>query len=348
VKGNHIKLGTERVWMHKSIINVDFQTESVLSNNPWLFVELWLQRKGHKEALPFWRQAHRFAEASSHLSVEAAPLTLYYSFLNATKALLKVRGAPHADVHGVSGNRPESAKSSLENETVFFKAGGVLPALCLYLGESATEHRYSLKTLLWNLPFVHRAFLHTYTSMPDLFIPLESACYVHKQNSSEAWFQATVVNRYADGRKLSNLPASLEWFEGDDGFTYIRRIKRFRWYTGRVDSEGKKKALDRLQNYHSTTRRVIVPISGNRDLWYVRRANSQNTLSGRHPLSIMFATMHRLSELARYDPKGLQSHLDGKANWLLAEFIEHAPIQFLDQIASEITGLRFWRPAVRT
>ena len=345
--GDQITVGTRKVWMHKGINNADFENESVLSNDPWLFVELWLKRQKKTEALAFWSQARRFSDAAKNMSVEAAPLSLYYSFLNATKALLIVRGSHYGDSHGVSGDRSVTAKASLANEVIQFKAGGILPALCSYLGESSVSQQYTLKDLLWNLPFVHRAFRHTFTSASELFIPIENACYVSRNNTSEAWFQAEVVARYADGRILRYLPSSFESFKVD-GKTYVRRKKRFKWLRGRTSKSQKNQAIDRLSNYHSSVRRLIVPITGNRDLWYLKKSFSNNSPAERHGLSVMFAAMHRLSELARYDPQGLDKHLCGSANWLISEFIEHASDQFIDQMASEITGLQFWRPRIRS
>ena len=55
---------------------------------------------------------------------------------------------------------------------------------------------------------------------------------------------------------------------------------------------------------------------------YLKKSLANNTLSERHSLSIIFAVVHRLSELSRYDPNGLDRHLCGSANWLLTEFIE--------------------------
>lgn len=342
-----IKIGTRNVWMHKSIRHTDFEAESVLSNDPWLFVELWLKREKKSDALAFWLQARRFADSAASLSVEAAPLPLYYSFLNATKALLIVCSQTHGNNHGVSGERPEKAKTSLVNEKVKFQSGGVLAGLCSYLGESTSRHEYDLKNLLWNLPFVHRAFRHTFKSAPELFIPLERACYVTHSRTSEGWFQAEVIPRYTDRRILRHIPPSFEFFKNDDA-TYVRRKKRFSWLSGRSNNVDKKRALNRLATYHATTRRVIVAISGKRDLWYMKKALADNDLTERHTLSILFAAMHRLSELSRYDPSGLEKHLCGSANWLLSEFVEHAASQFIDQIASEITGLQFWRPGIRS
>lgn len=333
--------------MYKTIKYSDFDSESVLSNDPWLFVELWLKRKGMKEALNFWTQARRFHDASKNSKIEAAPLTLYYSFLNAIKALLVVRGEKHSDHHGVAGNRPENAKASLANEIITFQTGGILPALCQYLGESVTSQKYDLKNLLWNLPFVHRAFCHTYKSNPDLFIPLENARYVqHPDGNGEAWFEADIVSRYSDRRILRHIPNSFEFFTDEEQITFIRRKKRFKWLSGRTSKAQKKTAIDRLTAYHSKVRRIIVPISATRDLWYLKKTISGNLAGDRHTLVLVFAAMHRLSELARYDPAGLSRHLDGSANWLLTEFIEHSPNQFIDQVASEITGRQFWKPGV--
>jgi len=57
--------------------------------------------------------------------------------------------------------------------------------------------------------------------------------------------------------------------------------------------------------------------------------------------------MHRLSEICRYQPLFLDSLLSGQKNWLLSEFIEMSPAQFIDEIASEMTGYQFLIPNVR-
>ncbi|BBI65664.1 hypothetical protein HSBAA_PA_2670 (plasmid) [Vreelandella sulfidaeris] len=78
--GENIKIGNRRVWMHKAINHPDFASESVLTRDPWSFVELWLKRQNKSEALSFWSQALRFHEAAKYMDVEASPLSLYYSF----------------------------------------------------------------------------------------------------------------------------------------------------------------------------------------------------------------------------------------------------------------------------
>ena len=58
-------------------------------------------------------------------------------------------------------------------------------------------------------------------------------------------------------------------------------------------------------------------------------------------LVIMFAVMHRLSELSRYEPEKLFKHLNQQQNWLLSEFIEKSLHQFINEISTEITGNEF-------
>jgi len=59
------------------------------------------------------------------------------------------------------------------------------------------------------------------------------------------------------------------------------------------------------------------------------------------------AAMHRLSELSRYDPRGLMSYLEGRENWLMTEFIELAPAQFIDELVCEMTSLEFASAGIR-
>lgn len=64
-------------------------------------------------------------------------------------------------------------------------------------------------------------------------------------------------------------------------------------------------------------------------------------------MTLIIVAMHRLSELARYDPRGLKRYLDGKENWLLTEFIELSPSQFVDEVVCEMTSLEFGLPGIR-
>lgn len=88
-------------------------------------------------------------------------------------------------------------------------------------------------------------------------------------------------------------------------------------------------------------------ISALPDLWYIKRDIGGARRIARYTLTLIMAAMHRLSELSRYDPRGLMSYLEGKENWLLTEFIELAPSQFIDELVCEMTSLEFGIPGIR-
>jgi hypothetical protein len=50
---------------------------------------------------------------------------------------------------------------------------------------------------------------------------------------------------------------------------------------------------------------------------------------------------------SRYDPAGLIHYLEGRENWLLTEFIELGPMQFIDELVCEMTSLEFGSPGIR-
>ena len=57
----------------------------------------------------------------------------------------------------------------------------------------------------------------------------------------------------------------------------------------------------------------------------------------RYSLTLIFAVMHWMSELVRYNPQKFEKLMESKQNWLLHEFIEKALYQFVDEISCEIT-----------
>jgi len=325
--------------LHKAIKQTNFTHPTVLVDTPWSFVELWLKRH-KKPGLSYWIQARRFYEIAMTSSTEVAPLASYYMMLNAIKCLLLVKHISTREQHGVSGRRDVSAKARLGNEKAIFHQRGTFPAFCRFLGESRINSEYSLKEILYNIPFIRRAYNLTYSD-PELFIPIENPVYVrHPQRSQhEAWFEAQISLTVLDRRYPTGVPRSLDIFEQDKKL-YVRRKKGFIWINYNT-------SIDRINRYHSRIRRVVVPISGPRTLWYLKKIYRRNTLLHRYYLPLLFAAMHRLSELSRYDPDGLVQYLSGQPSWLLKEFVTIAPHQFIDQLASEITGINFLPPQIR-
>ncbi len=94
---------------------------------------------------------------------------------------------------------------------------GVLSSLCNYFDEPTNNEEYSLYEMMYNMPFIHRAFDLTFKSPPELFIPIENPRFVKKTNSTEAWFCAEITDeKYRSQHILNKLPST---FEKDIGVT---------------------------------------------------------------------------------------------------------------------------------
>lgn len=326
------------VGLHGSLIDTDFRSPRVLCSDPWEFVALWLKRDHQKDASFYWDQAQHFYMASKSLPELSSPLTSYYCFLNAVKALLSASKQIFREIHGVGGRSIGKVKS-LDNEIVDFQGGGILPALCKYLEEPDNAGKeFTLKDIFWQMPFIHRAFCLTYKNTTELFIPLKKQCFMRRDGSKEAWFQAEVDKRYINAHTKTVIQPGFEIFE-NNGTYEIRRKRRFKWSSREIEN-----SIKEFSKYHKTIRRRIMPIYSSENRWYLKKSVAGHDKLNNSQLVLMFAAMHRLSELSRYDPIALAGHFNVNHNWLLAEFIKASPSQFVYGIASEITGLEFIRP----
>ncbi len=340
LNGKHLKL-------HRSIKEPDFNSKVVLATDTWNYVQMWLasnrQSKddSKNKALFHWEQAKHFFNASLSLPPTSSPLTAYYAAMNATKTLLIIKSVQHSDHHGVGGTNDTNAKASLSNVQVSFKSRGILAGLCDYLGEAASGE-YTLKDILYNLPCVHRAFILTFPSQRELFIPIEKPEFVRKNKSTESWLCAEITNKkYATKHTLNKLPSC---FERDAGIPdkFVVRVKdRFPWKQGDVNN------LKRLTNYHRKIREHLLYIHGKSILWYIKRTGRIDGLINRSCLTLRFAALHRLSELARYHPQLLSRHFKAKHNWLLSEFIARSLHQYIDEVSCEMTGKGILVPGYR-
>ena len=229
---------------------------------------------------------------------------------------------------------------------IAFKGGGILPALSSLLREDEKQDEHSLTDILSQLPFIHRAYRYTFRSQPELFIPLRNIIY-RKDDHNYIWVDAKIEGRFADGRSLQTLPNE---FEVDAGYTdscVIRTKKKVKWVGRSASKIERQLAFSRLANYHHKQRQHLVYISSSPDLWYLKRQMAGAAHIRRYSMTLIMAAMHRLSELSRYDPEGLAKYLAGKENWLLTEFIELAPMHFIDELVCEMTSLEFGTPGIR-
>lgn len=336
-----VKIKNKELIVRKPKIVADLPSKVVLTDSTWLFVEIYLRSQGQNDALFYWEQAKNFYESTKSLSLVSKPLTTYYCFLNATKALLEVKNVGYNLAHGVTGKR-DDGHIRIQNEIIKFQPAGVISGLGVYLGESipAGGEEFTLKDIFYNLPYIHRAFTITDSSRAELFIPILEPRFVCDKTENKGWLEIKLEPEHSNSRTLGKLIGYGLDPNYDNSISYtLRRNKKFKWeLSNRVPTD---ESLEKLQAYHKSRRRELRYIYSANALWYIKRKDLQNYIIDKSTLTLTIAAMHRLSELSRYDPQTLSKHLERDASWLLTEFINKSIYQFIDQISSEITGSDF-------
>ena len=338
----NIVVNSKEISLLKPITSADYDSKTILTDSAWEYVELWLKRQKDEksqEALFFWQQAKHFFQASECLPQNSKPLTSYYCCLNATKALLCISGIDVTNIsHGITQKRyVQNVSNSLDKAEVIFLGAGVLNELSKYLGENVDKKTYTIKDLMYNIPCIHRTYSITYSGSPELFIPIRDVKFVREDTTSKAWVQFSIDSRYANGNALRYLPQGYKKTvvsKDPTGFYVRKENSRFTWDV-HVDKEER---FSKLSAYHKKVRKDLFYIYGNSKLWYIKKDLPNNShILKRNSLTLIFAVMHWMSELVRYNPQQFEKYMKTKQNWLLHEFIEKALYQFVDEISCEIT-----------
>lgn len=345
-----IGVGKNKYSLKKAIINPEYDSKTVLTDSTWSYVEIYLKGQKNEDAITYWNQARNFYEATQKLSLISKPLTSYYCMLNATKALLKHRNVGFNLKHGVSGKKVEG-HYKLQNEQVTIQPMGVLSGLCSYMKETVDSDRsketYTLKDIFYNIEYIHRAYMLTYNNQPELFIPIENPKFVFDKYRKKGWFQFELESSYSNKETMSKLSGyGVDMYYPSDMFYTIRKNKTFDWSIKHNKPESN--SHQKFENYYYNVRSKLRYIYSPEKLWYIKRTDVEKNIISHNSLTLSYAAMHRLSEMSRYDPNGLQKHLDGKESWLLTEFMNKSIMQFIDTISSEITGNDFRVTGFRT
>lgn len=336
-----IVVKSKEISLLKPYTGANYDSKTVLTDSSWQYVELWFKRQSGenaKKALFYWQQAKHFFQASECLPENAKPLTSYYCCLNAVKALLCVNGIDVKNIHhGVHSNVNKTSSNSLISVEITFDNKGVLFEFAKYLGESVNKDKYTVKDLLYNIPCVHRTFCITYKELGELFIPISDLKFVREEKNNNAWLEFKLESKYSNQRVLNGLPNAFRrtWDKyGQENYCVRNEKNRIIW-DKHTDI---KKRLDDLYKYHGKLRKDIFYIYGDSKLWYIKKdLKSNKHIIKRSSMTLIFAVMHWLSELVRYNPENFEKYMNSKQNWLIHEFIQKALYQFIDEISCEIT-----------
>ena len=335
-----ITLSAKEVTLMKPITNANYKSKTVLTDSAWEYVELWFKRSTQsqaKEALFYWQQAKHFFLASENLPQNSKPLTSYYCCLNAAKALLCINGISVSNIsHGITQDRHnQTISKSLEQAEVIFLGQGVLFELSKYFNEEACKQTLNIKDLLYNIPCIHRTFTITYPNHSELFIPINNIKFIREDSTQKAWIQFDIDSGFQNSKILKSIPTSFKRTNIEcSTYTFRKENSRFKW---NIHSDIKAR-LTALSSYHNKVRKDIHYIYGQTKLWYIKKKLPNNRhVINRNSITLIFAVMHWMSELVRYNPEQFEKYMNSKQNWLLHEFIEKALHHFVDEISCEIT-----------
>lgn len=347
LKKQIIKFGKKNLYLRKAVKTPHFDSQNVIVTNIWDYIEMWMMKERGKvvgrssidDAIFYWKQAEAFYKASINMDKISKPLLQYYCILNASKAFLKCKSISFEPYHGLKGWNKGAGKVSLETEMIQVKNKGVLPAVARYFGNDSIINRpIDLKKLLYNIPFIHRAYGLTFKNSPNLFIPVIEGYFIKNNKSKESWFSYKFLHVPKGKNKVKQF-----WEPLRSNSPYYRP-KNSKFRSSKVL---KKSEMNGFKNYYQKIRVKFSFISGNEVLWYLKRDDYVNAINA-NEIVIMFSVLHRLSELSRYSPVHLRKHFASKHNWLITEFINNVLDQYIDQLACELCGHDLMPPAIRS
>lgn len=340
-----LKIKGKDLTPQKAIKNPLLGSKNVLTNSRWEFVALWLKKEKKDSALFYWNQANEFYKSSVGVNIYTAPLLHYYCFMNATKALLTSKNIIFNHYHGVKHSGISSSRFTLQNEGIEIKSNGILPSLSTYFNETETSTVHSLQEIFFNLQFIHRTYCLSYPRQTDMFIPVKNVFFYYDLSTNEVRLYCELSEDFSNRNILKRLPSTFI-FDRKEKERYF--IKSNGSTTISNPTKPSVSDINNLINFNEALRKDLVFINGSSTLWYIKSNVRGPAKIDRKSSTLTLGAMHRLSELCRYKPLEFRKFMDSDKNWLINEFIQQSSEQFLDEIASEITGYHFLIPNIRS
>lgn len=346
-----------------------FTSQTVLTDDVFTYVSFFFS--SHRKAMKFvdhqnqtkysnpnqygyefyWKQSEIFYRAAQQMPIEAAPVAAYYCMLNAAKSYLSYTSesvdafVEEFGLHGLNEDNNDLGED-ISTISIKHKQKGVFPLFAnsldadfLSLWPLGISH--TLKSLLYNLPFVHRTFSMTYSSrsskVDELFIPLTVGDMpkYYRGNDGKAYLAVDLDRSYFPPNAQTIPSGTLAMISSDFVPYNNAGLKLISTAGVRYNSNS---ISNELKELNDNLRKNFSYIRGAKRLWYLKKTRSTTPgVLNLCNLTINMAAMHRLSEIARYKPEQLNRLMHSKENWLIHEFISQSLDQFIDELAAQIT-----------
>ena len=282
-------------------------------------------------------QAKYFYQAAERAPMKSQPLLYYYSFLNLAKIVVNLyypSGKSVEYYHGIETKVNDV--TTLDTATVTFKQYGgigstkisVAKEFLTILGDSiVVPQQTKIKDMLASCIGIHRTFSETY-SQKETFYRLMNAQCVERQGKKVTY--RTEVGGLTE-QIMNDLIAAKGYNLTKEG---TGDSKKF-WYT---------EVLNMVDYTLSPIRwRMLAHQIVSKGIWTYTDGNQYRLYISKDALpmtspSLIYCIMFFFGSITRYHPYFFESILNAKEQWLISEFLNTQPMQFMYNVTSKVVG----------
>jgi hypothetical protein len=330
----------------------DGRRSIIVTSDPWSLVRhLAAKRLSTKQegvALAYIDQGVDFFEAARNPQLGSKPLLYYYSFLNVVKAALLIHGIalPPKNQHGISDPKANHrTRLRFAGQTIRWEGRAadhslIFPELLHFLAGSAVPAGNAKVTdLLAQVPSIHRTFCQVEDRQPN-FLPVASVGLLHRDG--KVW--ARLAFRISDARsdKMLERARTRRAFTSLLSQVHPDNDQEVWFETETVP--GSRRGLDnglRQLAIQIRTAGIYCALTNTGYKYYISSMEPRTRLP---QLAAVFASVFYLGSLTRYKPYDFDKILTGGYSWVIGEFLNTQPTQFIYTIASHLAGTAVVRP----
>lgn len=319
----------------------------VITSNVWAFLKEKCEEKfGQKAKKPhaFIEQAYDFYLSASNPRLSSRPLLYYYAFLNMVKTFLLLQDIDLAEYpkHGISPVKIKKKKLRFEGQMVKMEQiasdhSQIFPEFLRQFQNCPIYNKpIRIVDLLGQIPAIHRTYCLSKGKCSDpAFCPTRSIQLMKDKDA--VWAKMVIDKKDRDVEKTLSAVKKNKTFketfeqvkplsEGMAKNCYIFETTAERYIKRGIDSAISKiaKKIRRCGVWS-----IITP-SGYR--YYLNNSKGRTIIP---QLCAMYAIMFYLGSITRYRPDEFDTIFKGHS-WLISDFIDTAPEQFIYLLASII------------
>ena len=330
----------------------------VITSDPWRCLSVHIHQNvattsKKNRALAFLEQAEDFYQAAASPRIGSRPLLHYYSFMNLVKAFLVVKKGLKLErsIHGLT-EPDENIRKRLTITSQSVKAndssrGNRVQVYREFITECgfpvpAKPRPIKLVDLLEQIVSIHGVISRT-MDRPSQFFPIHDISFECAPDRKEAW----VTFHVSKDELAASSSAARSIRENTSSFEEVGSHKNgFRRYESK-----------RTRSYGQTPLQILrqLVLDTWKDIWSELRPGGYQFWASTIPkdkrlaqLAAGYQTMFYFGSVARYRPDDFRKLAEGKHGWMVQEFINNQPLQFIYFLGSGLIEAEMVIPALTT